>query len=67
MWPTEYFHDSNDNLAPNHNNPFHNKNLWTPPSDRDSALNAYIDAVRRDNLTPHEGQALRKTNGNTKA
>ena len=70
---TEYFHDNNNHpTVPtrNQNNPFHNKSSWTPTSDRDSALNAYIDAIKSniitsnlnritDNLTPHERQALR--------
>ena len=70
---TEYFHDNNnDPTVPtrNQNNPFNNKSSWTPPSDRDSALNAYIGAIKSDiitsnlnhitdNLTQHERQALR--------
>ena len=70
---TEYFHDNNNHPTvptPDQNNPFHNKSSWTPLSDRDSALNGYIDAIRSDiitsnlnhitdNLTPHERQALR--------
>ena len=70
---TEYFHDNNNHSTDpthNQNNPFHHKSSWTPPSDRDSALNAYIDAIKSDiitsnlnhitdNLTPHERQALR--------
>ena len=70
---TEYFHDNNNHpTVPTHNqnNPFHNKSSWTFPSDRDSALNAYIDAIKSDiitsnlnhiadNLTAHERQTLR--------
>ena len=73
MRPTEYFHDySNRPTVPSHNqnNSFHNRSSLTPPSDRDSALNAYIEAMKSDiitsnlyhitdNLTPQERQALR--------
>ena len=45
---TEYFHEYNNASNPNQNNPLHNKSSWTPPSDRDSALNAYIDAIKHD-------------------
>ena len=49
---------------------FHNKTSWTPPSDRDSALNTYVGAIKHDiltinrnhitdNLTKDERQALR--------
>ena len=55
---------------PKNINPFQNKSSWTLPSDRDSALIAYIDAIKSDiitsnfnhitdNLTAHERQALR--------
>ena len=67
---TEYFHDYNNASNPNQTNPFHNKSSWTPPTNRDSALNAYIDAIKHDisisnlnhitdNLTSHERQSLR--------
>ena len=67
---TEYFHDYNNASNPNQTNPFHNKSSWTPPTNRDSALNAYIDAIQHDisisnlnhitdNLTSHERQSLR--------
>ena len=67
---TEYFHDYNNASNPNQTNPFHNKSSWTPPTNRDSALNAYIDAIKHDisisnlnhitdNLISHERQSLR--------
>ena len=67
---SEYFHDYNNASNPNQTNPFHNKSSWTPPTNRDSALNAYIDAIKHDisipnlnhitdNLTSHERQSLR--------
>ena len=66
---TEYFHDYNNASNPNPTNPFRNKSSWTPPTNRDSALNVYIDAIKHDistsnlnhitdNLTPHERQSL---------
>ena len=47
----EYFHDHNNSTQPNEHNPFHNKSSWTPPTDRDPALNTYIDAIKHDILT----------------
>ena len=41
----EYFHDHNNSTQPNEHNPFHNKSSWTPPTDRDPALNTYVDAM----------------------
>ena len=57
------------------NTRFHNKSSWTPPTDRDPALNTYVDAIKHDiltvvnrnhscnhitdNLTKDERQALR--------
>ena len=41
----EYFHDHNNSTQPNEHNPFHNKSSWTPPTDRDPALNTYVDAT----------------------
>ena len=32
-------------------NPFHPKSLWTPPTNRDDALNAFLNAVKHDLLT----------------
>ena len=66
----EYFHDHNNSTQPNEHNPFHNKSSWTPPTDRDPALNTYVDAIKHDiltvnrnhitdNLTKDERQALR--------
>ena len=66
----EYFHDHNNSAQPNEHNPFHNKSSWTPPTDRDHALNTYVDAIKHDiltvnrnhitdNLTKDERQALR--------
>ena len=42
----EYFHDHNNSTQPNEHNPFHNKSSWTPPTDRDPALNTYVDAIK---------------------
>ena len=67
---TEYFHDHNNASNTNPTNPFHNKSSWTPPTNRDSALNAYIDAIKHDistsnlnhitdNLTTRERESLR--------
>ena len=66
----EYFHDHNNSTKPNEHNPFHNKSSWTPPTDRDPALNTYVDAIKHDiltvnrnhitdNLTKDERQTLR--------
>ena len=60
----------NNSTQPNKNNPFQNKTSWTPPTDRDSALNTYVGAIKHDiltinrnritdNLTKDERQALR--------
>ena len=65
---TEFFYD---HTTDNESNPFYPKSLWTPPTDRDDALNAFFNAVKNDLLTtkpkricdnlpkPHR-QALRK-------
>ena len=66
----EYFRDHNNSTQPNEHNPFHNKSSWTSPTDRDRALNTYVDAIKHDiltvnrnhitgNLTKDERQALR--------
>ena len=43
----ELFYDSEGTSDANIN-PFKNKSNWTPPSNRDPALETYITAVRRD-------------------
>ena len=50
MHITEFFHDHANNSEPN---PFHPKSLWTPPTDRDDALNAFRNAIKSDLLTTH--------------
>ena len=45
---TEFFHDDVSSDEPN---AFHPKSLWTPPTNRDDALNAFLNAVKRDLLT----------------
>ena len=45
---TEFFHDDVSSDEPN---PFHPKSLWTPPTNRDDALNAFLNAVKHDLLT----------------
>ena len=47
----EYFHDHKNSTQPNEHNPFHNKSSWTPPTDRDPALNTYVDAIKHDIFT----------------
>ena len=60
----EYFHVHNNSTQPNEHNP------WTPPTDRDPALNTYVDTIKHDiltvnrnhitdNLTKDERQTLR--------
>ena len=44
----EFFHD---NPSENVSNPFKPESLWTPPSDRDNALNTFLNAVEHDLLT----------------
>ena len=47
----EFFHDDTSSDEPN---PFHPKSLWTPPpppTNRDDALNAFLNAVKHDLLT----------------
>ena len=64
---TEFFHDYTTDKQ---SDPFHPKSLWTPPTDRDDALNAYLNAVKddlfttkprriRDNLPKAQRRALR--------
>ena len=45
---TEFFHDY---TTDNQSDPFYPKSLWTPPTDRDDALNAYLIDVKHDLLT----------------
>ena len=45
---TEFFHDHSTD---NESNPFYPKSLWTPPTDRDDVLNAFLNAVKHDLLT----------------
>ena len=45
---TEFFHDY---TTDNQSDPFHPKSLWTPPTDRDDALNAYLNPVKHDLFT----------------
>ena len=45
---TEFFHDY---TTDNQSDPFYPKSLWTPPTDRDGALNAYLIDVKHDLLT----------------
>lgn len=65
---TKFFYD---HTTDNELNPFHPKSLWTPPTDRDDALNAILNVVKndllttkpkriRDNLPKPHRQALRK-------
>ena len=68
---TEYFFDDNSN-TPNANEddtPFHNKSTWNPPTDKERALDTFLDAVKldittgtpnkiRNNLTATERQAI---------
>ena len=42
----EYFHNHNSSTQPNEHNLFHNKSSWAPPTDRDPALNTYVDAIK---------------------
>ena len=45
----EFFHDHpRDNTS---SNPFKPESLWTPPTERDYALNAFLNAVEHDLLT----------------
>ena len=45
---TEFLHDqSTDNKS----NPFYPRSLWTPPTDSDDSLNAFLNAVKHDLLT----------------
>ena len=68
MHITEFFDDHTNNNEPNL---FHPKSLWTPPTDRDDALNAFRNAIKsdllttkpkhiRDNLPNAKRRALRK-------
>ena len=41
----ENFHDHNNSTQPNEHNPFNNKSSWKPSTDRDPALNTYVDAM----------------------
>ena len=84
----EYFHSDRDNnpIAPTCtsdtsnkeqiNFHFHNKSNWTPPSDRDPFLNAFLNAVKHDikyanlsrftdNLTSDEREALKQLKART--
>ena len=45
---TEFFHDY---TTDNQSDPFYPKSLWTPPTDRDDALYAYLIDVKHDLLT----------------
>ena len=45
---TEFFHDY---TTDNQSDPFYPKSLWTPPTDRDDALYAYLIHVKHDLLT----------------
>ena len=45
---TEFFHDD---VPSDESNLFHPKSLWTPPTNRDDVLNAFLNAVKRDLLT----------------
>ena len=45
---TEFFHDY---TTDNQSDPFHPKSLWIPPTDRDDAVNAYLNAVKHDLFT----------------
>ena len=47
----ENFHDHNNSTQPNEHNPFNNKSSWKPSTDRDPALNTYVDAINHDVLT----------------
>ena len=68
---TEYFFDDNSSTANANKDdtPFHNKSTWNPPTDRERALDTFLDAVKldittgtpnkiRDNLTATERQAI---------
>ena len=67
---TEYFFDENNTTNVNkRDNPFHNKSTWNPPTNREQALDTFLDAVKldittckpkpiRDNLTTSERQAI---------
>ena len=68
MQLTEYFFDENNTTNVNkRDNPFHNKSTWNPPTNREQALDTFLDAVKldlttckpkpiRDNLTTSERQ-----------
>ena len=45
---TEFFHDY---TSDNQSDPFHPRSLWTPPTDRDDALNTYLNTVKHDLFT----------------
>ena len=64
---TEFFHDYTSDYQ---SDPFQPRSLWTPPTDRDDALNAYLNTVKhdlfttkprriRDNLPKAQRRALR--------
>ncbi|XP_068738397.1 uncharacterized protein [Montipora capricornis] len=67
---TEYFFDENNTTNVNkRENPFHNKSTWNAPTNREQALDTFLDTVKldittckpkpiRDNLTTSERQAI---------
>ncbi|XP_068696962.1 uncharacterized protein [Montipora foliosa] len=67
---TEYFFDENNTTNVNkRDNPFHSKSTWNPSTNREQALDTFLDAVKldittckpkpiRDNLTTSERQAI---------
>ena len=65
---SEFFYDDVSNHEPN---TFRPKSLWTPPTNRDDGLNAFLNAVKhelltskptriRDNLPKPQREALRQ-------
>ena len=45
----EYFFDENNTTNVNkRDNPFHNKSTWNPPTNREQALDTFLDAVKLD-------------------
>ncbi|XP_068696876.1 uncharacterized protein [Montipora foliosa] len=74
---TEYLFDTNNTTnVKKRDNSFHNKSTWNPPTNREQALDTFLDAVKldittckpkpiRDNLTTSERQAMTRAGSGT--